>query len=122
MPVHRVLVVEDDRLTAKLLRDGLICAGYAVVGPAYSLAQGKALADSRLSAAVIDFNLGHGETAESLAWMLDGLGVPLIVFTGAANKARGAIPKTARLIEKGCGIREVLASVAEVCLPLAQAR
>lgn len=115
MSQSRILIVEDDPLTTKLLVDVLTHEGYAIVGPARTLAKGKALADAELGAAVLDFNLGYGETAESLAWMLHLMGVPLIVFTGTANKAKGTVPKAARLIEKGRGYREVMEAVEEAC-------
>ncbi len=83
---RRVLLVEDEALTALMMEDGLLDAGAEVVGPvgsvdeALGLIEGTA-ADDGLSAAVVDIKLG-GEAAAPVADRLAALGVPFVFATG----------------------------------------
>ena len=59
----RVLVVEDEPVIAMTIEDMLVDLGYEVVGPASSLDQAQALAETeRLDAAVLDININGGRS------------------------------------------------------------
>jgi CheY-like chemotaxis protein len=82
----RVLVVEDEALTAMFMEDGLLDAGAEVVGPAGSVDEALRLiegtaADGGLSGAVLDIKLG-AEAVAPVADRLAALGVPFVFATG----------------------------------------
>ena len=79
----RILVVEDEYLIAMDVKHWLTVAGAIVVGPVPNL--GKAfdlIADGDLTAAVLDVNLGDGETVYPVAAVLRDRGVPYLFATG----------------------------------------
>jgi CheY-like chemotaxis protein len=82
----RVLVVDDEALTAyevtKLLKD----AGFDLIGPAASVTQAFRLLEEQLGcdAAVLDVNLGR-ETSELVARRLASSGTPFLTITGYAR-------------------------------------
>jgi CheY-like chemotaxis protein len=84
-----VLVVEDEYLIAAELHEWLRDAGAEVVGPAASSSEALALiedAAARLDAAVLDVNLGSGDTAVPVAERLERLRVPFLFASGAAHQ------------------------------------
>jgi|HubBroStandDraft_1064217.scaffolds.fasta_scaffold110012_2 DNA-binding response OmpR family regulator len=79
----RVLVVEDDALITMLLEDLLDECGCRVVGPAATVAGAQSLIeDSAFDVALLDLNLGHGQTTYDLAGTLGGRKVPFAFVTG----------------------------------------
>lgn len=81
----RVLLVEDEALIALSLAQQLDAAGFQVIGPAGSVQEAyRLLGDGDCDAAILDVNLGHGETSESLARTLVLASVPIIVVSGYA--------------------------------------
>ncbi|MFN3512822.1 MAG: PAS domain S-box protein [Phenylobacterium sp.] len=80
---RRILVVEDETLLAMELASALEAAGWTVVGPGYSLAEGLALAHANedLDAALLDVNLS-GRAVYPLAAELKAAGVPFVFCTG----------------------------------------
>jgi CheY-like chemotaxis protein len=81
---RRVLVVEDEYIIAMELNRWLQEAGIEVVGPVPSVEQALDLIEdeSALDAAVLDINLGAGETVYPVADRLGALGVPFLFATG----------------------------------------
>ena len=81
-PERRILVVEDEALVAMLVEDALLDAGFAMIGPARSVAQAMASLDEETpDAVVLDLNLG-GETSLGVADALIARGIPFVVATG----------------------------------------
>lgn len=111
----RILVVEDDFLISTELDTILADAGAMVVGPCRTLAQAeRAIADNRISAAILDFRLGN-DTALPIAAQLRDHGVPFVFFTGQANarQIETACPG-ARVISKPFQSRTIVAALADV--------
>ncbi len=82
----RVLVVEDSFLVAASLKAMLSDMGCQVVGPAPNVREAQRLLDSQdVDAAILDVNLGNGETAEPIADRLAGDSVPFFFVTGYAS-------------------------------------
>jgi DNA-binding response OmpR family regulator len=80
---RRILVVEDEYLIAMDVKDWLMAAGATVAGPVPSVDQALDLIkDEVLTAAVLDVNLGHGDTVYAVAAELGALGVPYLFATG----------------------------------------
>jgi DNA-binding response OmpR family regulator len=83
-----VLVVEDEMVIAMLIQDALLQAGFAVVGPVRSSARAFDILDRGLPvAAVLDLNLGRGETTYPVAERLKSEGVPFLFLTGYGSEA-----------------------------------
>ncbi|MDR6623990.1 CheY-like chemotaxis protein [Caulobacter segnis] len=79
----RILVVEDELFVAMLVEDLLGDLGYRVVGPAASArAAVRAVEDEVFDFALLDVNLGDGETSFETAEMLRSRGVPFAFVTG----------------------------------------
>jgi len=82
---RHILLVEDEYLIVEAMEEWLSQAGAVVVGPAPSVEQALELiageADT-LDGAVLDVNLGRGETAYPIADRLNELGVPYLFATG----------------------------------------
>ncbi|MGQ0532994.1 MAG: response regulator [Caulobacteraceae bacterium] len=77
-----ILVVEDDALIAMELAERLTSMGHAVLGPAHSLSEAKALIRrQRPDAALLDANLA-GQSSVGLGVELAGKGVPVAFCTG----------------------------------------
>lgn len=79
---RRILVVEDEALVAMLVEDALMDAGFAVIGPARTVAQAlELLKADPPDAAVLDLNLA-GENSLAVAEALAARGIPFLVATG----------------------------------------
>jgi len=78
----RILVVEDEAIIAAFVEDLLVELGASVVGPAYSVSQGLALASfSAIDVALLDVNVRN----EAIAPIRDELrrrGIPIVFATG----------------------------------------
>lgn len=88
----RVLILEDEALLALDLKRRLEGAGFVVVGPATSVAQAvEVMGDGPCcDAAILDVNLGGGETSEPIARELRSRRVPFLTVTAYASKDRPA--------------------------------
>lgn len=81
----RVLIVEDDFLTARWLASQLEEWGCRVVGPAASAGEGARMVESKsIDAALLDVNL-RGEHSGGIADALEQKGVPFLFVTGYAS-------------------------------------
>ncbi|MBP0444626.1 response regulator [Roseomonas sp. SSH11] len=82
---RRILVVEDEYFIAEAMEEWLIGAGVEVVGPVPGVEQALRLIGEPgkvLDGAVLDVNLGRGETAYAIADRLNERGVPYLFATG----------------------------------------
>jgi DNA-binding response OmpR family regulator len=78
-----ILIVEDEPILAIEMQDIIERAGYAVCGPHLTLSAARAhLADEPIDAAVLDVNLGGGDSIYPLADELAARGTPFIFATG----------------------------------------
>jgi len=76
-----ILVVEDELLVALEIESCLQAAGASML-VARRLREAQALAERPdVSAAVLDFGLGHGDTG-ALCEHLNARGIPFVVYTG----------------------------------------
>lgn len=78
----RILLVEDEFLIAALVEHYLAELGAVVVGPAYRLGEGVALArQEAIDAAVLDVNI-NGQRSDSIADVLAARKIPFVLATG----------------------------------------
>lgn len=81
----RVLVVENDEMSAALLQMQLVQSGALVVGLAASVAEALRLLEGAApDVALLDYRLAHNETSEPVAAALAARGVPFVLATGMA--------------------------------------
>lgn len=79
----RVLVVENDEMSAALLQMQLVQAGAQVVGLAASVGEAlRLLEEATPDVALLDYRLAHQETSEPVAAALAARGVPFVLATG----------------------------------------
>jgi DNA-binding NtrC family response regulator len=79
----RILVVEDEMLVGMDLAMLLEDWGYSPDGPHASVRDSlSAIAESRPDAAILDMNLGRGETSMPIAEALQERGIPFVFLTG----------------------------------------
>jgi len=79
----RVLVVENDEMSAALLQMQLVHSGALVVGLAASVAEAlRLLEEANPDVALLDYRLAHNETSEPVAAALTARGVPFVLATG----------------------------------------
>lgn len=78
---HKILLVEDEELVALELSTELSRLGWAVVGPAGTLAEARALLSDDVDAAVLDVNV-RGRPVYPVAEELEKLRVPFVFCTG----------------------------------------
>lgn len=80
-----VLIVEDEVLVAMEMEQRVRELGYAVLGPAPSVAAAQSLLDADTpTAALLDVNL-RGERVSPVAERLRQLGIPFALLTGYAR-------------------------------------
>jgi CheY-like chemotaxis protein len=109
---RRILVVEDEPLVADLLEEMLTDLGGVMVGPAYTLSAGVALAaDAVLDGAVLDVNI-RGARIDPVADTLRRRGIPLVFATGYGERA-GPSFQAAPLIEKPYTLEALSAALAK---------
>lgn len=93
----KILVVEDEAAVCLLMEGMLERLGYAVGGPAFSLAHGLRIAeDEQFSAALLDVNLA-GEASYPIAAVLQRKGIPFAFVTGYGAAATRQYPGIAVL-------------------------
>ncbi len=84
----RVLVLEDETFIMVMIEDLLGDLGCRIVGPTATVAEALALAEAGgIDAALLDLNLGHGETAYPVADLLAQQQVPFAFVTGYSADA-----------------------------------
>ena len=89
---HSILIVEDEVLTGLGLIATLENAGFRVIGPARDVRAGMELLDRhRCELAILDVNLGDGETSAPLAERLKDAGIPFFVTSGYSAQHNSAI-------------------------------
>lgn len=78
----RVLIVEDEAIIAMDLTDIVESAGHTVVGPGHSAAVAEDYARfSEIDFALLDINLGRGQTTEGVAALLAARGIPFVFLS-----------------------------------------
>lgn len=83
----RVLVVENDEMSAALLQMQLVQSGAIVVGLAASVADAlHLLTHTQPQVALLDYRLAHNETSEPVAAALAARGIPFVLATGMATE------------------------------------
>ena len=88
----RVLVVENDEMSAALLQMQLVHSGALVVGLAASVAEAlRLLEEASPDVALLDYRLAHNETSEPVAAALAARGVPFVLATGMAAERLTAL-------------------------------
>ena len=93
----RVLVVENDEMSAALLQMQLAQSGAIVVGLAASVSESlRLLGQSQPQVALLDYRLANNQTSEPVAAALSVRGIPFVLATGMApdhlpDAFRGAV-------------------------------
>jgi DNA-binding response OmpR family regulator len=83
-----VLIVEDDAFVASMMEGVVEDFGYQVVGPMLDFQSALRSADvDEVDFALLDFNLGDGETAVPIAKALAERGIPFVFTTGGCSVA-----------------------------------
>lgn len=84
----RILIVEDEPLIGIMLTDILESVGCVVLGPAYDVRQAMNYLDvDRIDCAVLDVNLGAGQTSAPIADALEARKIPFMFATGYGEDA-----------------------------------
>ncbi len=112
----RVLVLEDETIVLVMIEDLLGDLGCRIVGPAGTVAEALALAEAGgFDAALLDLNLGRGETSYPVADALAQRGIPFAFVTGYTADALVAPHNGRPILEKpfwGDALRNVLEKLA----------
>ncbi len=113
---RRVLVVEDEYLIAIELKRWLQEAGADVVGPVAGVEQALDLIedDGAPDVAVLDINLGAGETVGPVADRLAALGVPFLFATGDVRRRNNSGYADRPRLEKPIIAPELVRSLSEL--------
>jgi DNA-binding NtrC family response regulator len=112
----RVLIVEDDWLIALALHDMVQEMGYEPLGPAGDLPTALHLArGGGFDAAILDYWL-HDRTAQDVAHVLTGAGIPFALTTGFGAAVLGKDHKAACVLSKPY-TREDIADVLAQLMP-----
>lgn len=82
-----ILVVEDEPFVALDLKYACEDQGYEAVTAATSSQALETLADHPVIGAVLDVNLGRGETCEAIAQALKQRSIPFVLHTGDLDRA-----------------------------------
>lgn len=86
MTTHDILILEDEAIIAMDMEMTLESHGYTILGPCGDLKSARAaLAGNRPKVALLDVNLGRGETSFPLAEELHDLGVPVVFLSGYSS-------------------------------------
>lgn len=111
-PARNILVVEDEPLIGLGLAATLENAGFDVIGPALNVREAGDLLDHNDCAlAILDVNLGHGETSAPLAERLKDMGIPFLVTSAYRPEDRPEIFNDAPSFAKPVGARTIVAAV-----------
>ena len=108
----RVLVVEDEFMIGLDIGQQLADAGFEVVGPAPSVSKAlKLFGQPGCDVAVLDVNLGGGETSEAIAGKLRACGKPFVVLTGYSTDNLRPWFGDAAILTKPPRIAELIAAL-----------
>lgn len=98
---RHVLVVEDEPLIGMLLEAMLTELGYRLVGPVGSLDEALHAAERpELDLALLDINLGQGDTSFAVADRLRERGIPYAFVTGYGAAGLSPEHAQARVLHK----------------------
>jgi len=112
---RNILVVEDEALIGLGLAAMLENSGFDVIGPAGDVKTAMALLDRHdCSLAILDINLGSGETSAPLAEQLKQDGVPFFVTSGYLADSQPAIFGEVPSFPNPVRVRSLVAAVLEV--------
>lgn len=112
---RNILVVEDEALIGLGLAAMLENSGFDVIGPTGDVKTAMALLDRHDCAlAILDINLGRGETSAPLAERLKENGVPFFVTSGYLADTQPAIFGEVPSFPKPVRARSLVAAVQEV--------
>lgn len=89
--MNRVLILEDEPLIAMDLSMAFEDCAIAAVTAVTCAEASTALAEQAIDGAVLDVNLGKGETCEPVAVELRARGVPFLLHTGDLDRAGEAL-------------------------------
>ncbi|MBQ1562733.1 MAG: response regulator [Caulobacter sp.] len=104
----RVLVVEDELFVAMLVEDLLSDLGCEVVGPAASASEAVRLAEREsFDLALLDVNLGDGETSFRTAEILRERGVAFAFVTGYGDQGVRPDLRDAPIVSKPIDPRQL---------------
>lgn len=111
---QKVLVVEDETITALMLEQVLVDAGASVIGPASTVQQALALLQQHTPAvATLDFNL-CGELSTEVANALDAMRVPFLLASAHSGLSHMELPSAAGVVEKPYSPEGFIAAVLAV--------
>lgn len=82
----KVLILEDEPMILMDLSFALEDAGYAAVTSSSCEEAIEAIGRERIDAAILDVNLGGGETCEPAAELLKERGIPFFLHTGDLDR------------------------------------
>ena len=83
----RVLVVENDEMSAALLQMQLVQSGAVVVGLAASVSEAlRLLGETQPQVVLLDYRLANNETSEAVAAALAARQIPFVLATGMATE------------------------------------
>ena len=111
---QKVLVVEDEIITALLIEAELLDEGAVVLGPAGTVQQALALLREHTpDVATLDLNLS-GELSTEVANALDALHVPFLLASAYSSRSHVQLPSAAGVIEKPYNSRSFIAAVVAI--------
>ena len=111
---QKVLVVEDEAITALMIEGALLDAGASVIGPAATVQQALALLEQHTPAvATLDLNL-CGELSTKVANALDALHVPFLLASAYTSRSHIALPSAAGVVEKPYSPESFIAAIVAV--------
>lgn len=112
VPRCRVLIAEDEAITALALGQILETLGYEVCGLAASGAEARAIAESaRPAVALIDMRLKDGVTGQLVARDMQALGIPVILMSGHSDAASAGRYGAVAFLAKPFSDHELAAAV-----------
>lgn len=83
MSANKILIVEDEAFIGLDLAEGLSANDFVVVGPVGNVTDALALIEQDSpDAALLDVNLGKGQTSSAVAERLQQLNIPFAFLTG----------------------------------------
>ncbi|WP_379922721.1 response regulator [Erythrobacter sp. R86502] len=112
--LKRILVVEDEVMIAIDIAQMLKGSGHAVVGPCIRKSDAeKLLAEMAFDGALLDFNLGNGDTSESIASALRNHQVPFAFLTGNNANTITGLQSSDTVISKPVSRTLILEAIAQ---------
>lgn len=114
MTVRHILLLDDEAIIAMDIEMTLEAHGYSVLGPCNSTGSARdVIAAHRPDLAVLDINLGNGETSFDLAEELADLGVPVVFLSGYSAHTVTTPPRLADAprLTKPINEKELIAAV-----------